>query len=97
MDEAFDREQKLHSLPARLGKAHALQMAACLHVVAFLSLYALWRDEFHTFGAFVWLMSISVAFIWQHKAAPRDPELAFFKKKGAIGFLVFGLVWAGIA
>ncbi len=96
MDEAFDREHKLHSLPARLGKAHALQLAVCLHVVAFLSLYALWRDEFYTFTSLVWLLAIGVAFVWQHKVAPRDPETAFFKINGAIGFLVFGLIWAGI-
>lgn len=97
MDEAFDRKHGLHSLPARYGKAHALQMSLCLHVVAFLSLYALWRDLFHSASSLIWLLAVGAAFVWQHKVASRDPELAFFKINGAIGFLVLGLVWSGIA
>jgi 4-hydroxybenzoate polyprenyltransferase len=97
LDEDFDRKHGLHSLPARLGKAYALQMSLCLHVVAFLSLYALWRDLFHTVFSFIWLLAVGVAFVWQHKVAARDPELAFFKINAVIGFLVLGLVWAGIA
>ncbi len=97
MDEVFDRQQGLHSLPARLGKAHALQLSACLHAVAFLSLYALWRDHFHTFASFVWLLVVGLALIWEQLAAGRNPEFAFFKLNGAIGFFVFLLVWGGVS
>ena len=96
MDEAFDRREGLHSLPVKMGKKHALQVAVMLHVVAFLSLYALWRDQFGTIGSLVWLIATGAALAWEHIVADRDPEFAFFKLNGAIGFLVFGLVLQGI-
>ena len=35
-------------------------------------------------------------FLWQHAIAARNPEFAFFQLNGVIGFLVFGMVLAGI-
>ncbi|MBI4597840.1 MAG: UbiA family prenyltransferase [Candidatus Omnitrophica bacterium] len=95
MDEAFDRAEGLHALPARLGKAKALQTALVLHIWAFVALASLWRGQLHTGASLWWLLAIGVAFIWQHAIADRNPEFAFFKLNGLIGFLVFGMVWSG--
>jgi 4-hydroxybenzoate polyprenyltransferase len=96
MDEAFDREAGLHSLPAELGKRKSLQVAANLHAMAFLSLYMLWLMELHTPGAFAWLAAIGGLLIWQHLVAERRPEFAFFQLNGVLGFLVLGFVLAGV-
>jgi len=95
MDEAFDREFGLHSLPARFGKRRALLIAALLHVGAFLSLVALWRSQLHSPLALLWLGAVGALFIWQHAVAERRPEFAFFHLNGVIGFLVLGFVFAG--
>ena len=96
MDEAFDREAGLHSLPAWLGSRKALGVAALLHGAAFYMLYELWRTQLGGTGAsLAWLAAIGALFLWQHAIAARNPELAFFKLNSAIGFLVLGFVWAG--
>ena len=96
MDEAFDRKAGLHSLPARIGKRPALRVAAVLHAAAFLSLYVLWRRELYSPVALWWLVGVGVLFIWQHAVAERRPEFAFFNVNGAVGFLVFAMVLAGM-
>ncbi|MBI3312378.1 MAG: 4-hydroxybenzoate octaprenyltransferase [Candidatus Omnitrophica bacterium] len=96
MDEAFDREFGLHSLPVRLGRRRALRVATVLHSVAFLALFALWRTRLHSPISMAWLVGIGALFLWQHAIADRNPEFAFFQLNGAIGFLVFGFVLAGI-
>ena len=96
MDEAFDRETGLHSLPARLGKRKSLQVAAAWHAMAFLSLGMLWLTELHTPAAFAWLAAIGALLIWQHAVAERRPEFAFFRLNGLLGFLVLGFVLAGV-
>ena len=95
MDEAFDREADLHSLPARLGKREALRVAVIMHALAFFTLVMLWHSQLHTLSALLWLMGISVLFIWQHAVAERRPEFAFFLLNGILGFLVLGCVFAG--
>ena len=92
MDEAVDRREGLHSLPARWGKRPALRVAALLHALAFLALCALWRTQLTSPLALVWLAGIGALFIWQHAAAERRPEFAFFQLNGLLGFLVLGFV-----
>ena len=95
MDETFDRTAGLHSLPARLGKAGALCVAALLHLGAFVSLGLMWHRQRAADAALWWLGALGVVFLWQHAVAARNPEFAFFKLNGALGFLVFGFVCAG--
>ena len=95
MDEAFDRESGLHSLPARLGRGRALQVAEILHAAAFLCLYLLWRTQLLAPASLWWLAGIGALFIWQHSVAARKPEFAFFHLNAILGFAVFGFVWAG--
>ena len=96
MDEAFDRQAGLHALPARLGKQRALGMAAILHAVAFLALAILWQDQLYSPIAFRWLFGVGALLVWQHMIAERNPEFAFFQLNGAVGFLVLGMVLAGM-
>lgn len=96
LDEAFDRQASLHSLPARLGKKPALRIAAVLHFGAFVSLCAMWYKQLYQDAALVWLALIGVLLVWQHVVAERRPEFAFFQLNGVLGFLVFGFVASGI-
>ena len=96
MDEAFDRASGLHSLPARLGTAAALQVASACHALAFLALVLLWRSQLHSLPALIWLLAVGALFIWQHLIAECRPEFAFFQLNGILGFLVFGFVVSGM-
>ena len=96
MDEAFDREFGLHSLPARIGKQPALRVAAVVHALAFLALTSMWFTELPSNGALWWLAAIGALFIWQHAIAARKPAFAFFQLNGILGFAVLGFVLAGI-
>ena len=96
MDEAFDRAEGLHSLPAWLGKQPALRIAALLHLLAFSALAILWHTQLRSPIALAWLLGIGILFLWQHAVALRNPEFAFFQLNGLLGFLVFGFIVAGI-
>ncbi len=92
LDEAFDRTHGLHSLPARFGAPRALRIAACLHGVALIALWALWHTQLHSLHSFLWLVGVGVLFIWQHAIATRRPAFAFFPLNGLVGCFVFALV-----
>ena len=96
MDEAFDREHQLHSLPVALGKRPALFLASLIHLAAFVCLWMVWRAQVRTMVALWWLAAIGALFIWQHAVAEKKPEFAFFQLNGVLGFLVFGFVLAGV-
>ena len=82
--------------PARVGQKRALRIAALLHGLALLALYVLWRTDLYSPVALWWLIGVGVLFIWQHAVAERDPAFAFFQLNGVLGFLVLGLVLAGM-
>ena len=95
MDETFDREAGVHSLPARVGRRRALWIAEALHALAFACLVALWHSQLRTPIALAWLTAIGGLFIWQHAIAARRPDFSFFQLNSALGFLVLGFVAAG--
>ena len=96
MDEAFDRQAGLHSLPARLGKRRALSVAFILHAAAFLALVILWREQLRSPAALACLVGLGALFVWQHAVAEKNPEFAFFRLNSLIGFFVFGLICSGV-
>ena len=96
MDEAFDREFGLRSLPAKIGKRPALRAAALLHLLALTALYQLWKTQLHGALAPAWLAAVAALLVWQHAIAERRPAFAFFQINAIVGFAVLGLIFAGI-
>ena len=71
-DEAFDRAQKLFSIPVWLGKTHALRLARVLHALgAFLVCWAGWWGQF---GYLYWAgAALFIAMLWyQHSLVKPD-------------------------
>lgn len=95
LDEAFDREAGLHSLPARLGRAGALRAAAVTHAVAFGALAALTVGVLAGGLAYALLAVVGGLLLLEHLYA-HQTDLAFFKINTVVGCAVFALVWAGI-
>jgi 4-hydroxybenzoate polyprenyltransferase len=98
-DAAFDQAEGLHSIPARLGVARSLRVAAACHAVMFALLVALGFASPHL-GAvyFAGLGAVGLLLVYQH-ALVRPDDLsrvnrAFFHVNGVIsvGLLVLVLV-----
>lgn len=93
-DEEFDRENKLNSIPAWLGKKNALKVSALLHVMAivFLSLPYIYSDLswFYLAGVLFFILLL----IYQHQLVSPDDlskvNRAFFTTNG-IASVVFSL------
>lgn len=94
-DEEFDRQHKLHSIPAALGKARALRVSELLHVLS-----AAFVIGAGIYGEFGWLYWIGVAvfcgmLVYQHSIVkPNDlrrVNLAFMTANGiaSVVFAVF--------
>ncbi len=96
MDEGFDRKAGLHSMPARMGKHKALMAATKIHALALFCMTVLWARQLVPGWSTVFLVATAVLFFWQHAIAHRNPAFAFFKLNGVLGFVVFGLVAAGV-
>jgi len=65
-DEAFDKEEQLHSIPAALGRKNALNLSVFLHVLSALSVITTLF-----FIPFTWIYYVGIAFfcamlIYQH-------------------------------
>jgi len=95
LDEEFDRLHHLHSIPAIFGKKKALQISALLHAAAFGSLVALFFTSLYSSIALPFLVLSGVLLYLEQKKS-NDVELAFFKINAVEGFVVFGMVLAGI-
>jgi 4-hydroxybenzoate polyprenyltransferase len=95
LDEAHDREARIHSLPARYGRRTALRIARAMHVVAWLSLAALvaWRLAWPFAVAPLFLVGAFLA--WEHRRAD-DLDLAFFRINVWVGFAALVTVIAGL-
>jgi len=98
-DAAFDKAEGLHSVPARLGVARSLRVAAACHAVMFGLLVALGFASPHL-GAvyFAGLAAVGLLLVYQH-ALVRPDDLsrvnrAFFHVNGVIsvGLLLLVLV-----
>ncbi len=91
-DIGFDRDQGLHSLPARLGPKRAMQVSSFLHVLTMA-----WLGAVHvSFGLhpvfLLFLAAIGVLLILEHwMVKPRDLSrinLAFFHINSAVSLLL---------
>lgn len=66
-DEAFDRDQGLHSIPARLGARRALGVARLLHFLAVVLFFGLWALELFPLGA-IYLIGVGGMAVLLHFA-----------------------------
>jgi 4-hydroxybenzoate polyprenyltransferase len=92
-DVAFDRAAGLHSLPARLGVARALQVARALHVVAVMLLALVYRlaplHPIYLAG----VAGVAALLVYEHSLVSADDlsrvDAAFFAVNGwiSIGYL----------
>jgi len=93
-DEEFDKENKLYSIPASLGKAKALRVSEVLHVLsAICALYAGWSGNFgwlYWTGAVIFIGML----VYQHSIVkPNDlrrVNIAFMTANG-IASVVFAI------
>ncbi len=97
-DESFDRQNKLHSIPAALGKQKALFVSEILHVLATVCLVI--AGLHGEFGLFYWLGTAAFAgmLLYQHSIVKPDDlrkvNLAFMTANGvaSIVFAVFVII-----
>ena len=96
-DAEFDRQSRLHSLPARLGIPGALRLAAASHVVMLGCLAGLWYAAHLGIVFGVGVVAVSSLLIYEHSLVrPNDlarVNLAFFHVNAVIsvGLLVLGV------
>ena len=99
-DADFDREQGLHSVPARFGLEGALRIAAFAHVnTALFFLLGGWSAGLTWPWYAVWAV-ISAILCWEHRCIKADDltkvNMAFFTLNGVISVVVLGGVVLGI-
>ena len=99
-DVDVDREQGLHSFPARFGIAAALQLARGCHVVTLALLAGV--GAWFGLGWPFWfgLLVAASLFIWEHMLVRPDDlsrvDIAFFNMNGYISVTVLASVLAGL-
>lgn len=92
-DRDFDRQQKLHSIPARFGIPNALAFSSALHVVTLASLVAL--GCLMSLGSFFWCGAtiVGAALVYEHKLVKPDDlskiNAAFFTTNGVVSIIAF--------
>lgn len=96
-DAAFDRDNQLNSVPARLGIKAALIVSAALHVVTVTSLVLLpWTVPLGP-AYLLGVALIGVVLVYEHAIVkPSDLSRinkAFFDLNGYVSLLFFGFVW----
>lgn len=99
-DEAFDREERLFSIPVRLGRARALVLGRLVHLACALILIVTVSHQYAHYGEFGGLSLFAGAVFlsllgYQHTlVAPHDLsriDLAFFTTNGMASIIFGGL------
>lgn len=99
-DVEFDREQNLHSIPARFGIPTSLTLAAFSHVItAIFFLLAGWSAGLSLWWYVIWA-GVALLLFWEHHiVSPEDMSrvnMAFFTLNGAVSAVVLGGVLLGL-
>lgn len=97
-DEAFDKEQQLHSIPSKVGKTKALRISELLHVLS--AACVMYAGIYGHFGTCYWIgVGIFCALlIYQHLLVkPNDlskVNMAFFTTNGiaSVVFAIFVII-----
>jgi 4-hydroxybenzoate polyprenyltransferase len=95
LDERFDREEGLHSLPAFLGRPRALRASAALHAAAFASLGLVYFFYMRSSAALFTLFGLGALLYLEHASA-ENVDLAFFKINAVLSFGVLAFVAMGV-
>jgi len=95
LDETFDRERGLYSLPACYGKRKALAASSLLHAAAFGSLIILYIGWLRSGAALVTLFAVGALLYLEHLQA-QDVDTSFFKINAILGFGVLGIIVLGV-
>jgi 4-hydroxybenzoate polyprenyltransferase len=95
LDELFDRHNNLYSFSSKYGRERALRISAILHGAAFGVLVLLFVFYIRALVALPFLLASGYLLYLEHRRAD-DVELAFFKINAVVGFVVFGMVVAGV-
>jgi 4-hydroxybenzoate polyprenyltransferase len=101
-DAGFDREEGLHSLPARFGVAPALLLARAMHAVAVLLLLAVyWLAPLHPLYL-VGVAGVAILLAWEHSLVRADDlsrVMHAFNLNGwvSLGYFAFTLAAAWLA
>ncbi len=94
-DEAIDRAEKLHSIPAALGRRNALVISRCSHLLTALLFLAVGlTGHFHTLYWLGFSAALLLLLIEQSLVSVRDISkinIAFMTANGLIG-LIFGRI-----
>jgi len=94
LDEAFDRTNGVHSLPAALGTARALVVSRACHLAGFAVLAGWAWTRWPAPAVGLALAAVAVGLAWQ-QASARNVDLAFFRINAGLGFVVLAVVLAG--
>lgn len=95
LDEMFDRENHLYSFSSKYGRQKAIRISGILHVFAFASLVLLFTLYLRALAALPFLLVSGYLLYLEQKRAD-DVEMAFFKINVVLGFVVLGMVVAGV-
>lgn len=96
-DTDFDKQSRLHSIPARLGIPGALRLAAFSHVLMLACLAGLWYQAHLGIIFGVGVVAVAILLIYEHSLVrPNDlarVNLAFFHVNAiiSVGLLVLGM------
>jgi len=100
-DEAFDRGEGLHSIPARFGVRRALGIARGLHVLAFIFLVGV--GGVLSLHPFYWagLLVVLGLLVWQHALLHPDDlsrlGMAFFNANGILSVVYLAVILTCVA
>jgi 4-hydroxybenzoate polyprenyltransferase len=96
-DTDFDRQKRLHSIPARLGIPRALRLAAFSHLLMLACLGGLWYQANMRFIFGAGIIAVAALLIYEHSLVRPDDltrvNLAFFHVNTliSVGLLVLGM------
>ena len=99
LDQGFDRESGIFSMPALLGTEKALRVSRIFHFIAAGFLGALVQSYLHQPLSFLFLGLAGGLLLLSHWKVSTEPlgpsviDFAFFKVNAALGFVVFLLIF----
>lgn len=97
-DVDFDREQKLHSLPVRLGVRGSLRLALCSHLLTMICLFGFWQAAGLGTIFLIGIIAVCLLLAYEHWLVRPDNltrvNTAFFHVNAVIslGLLILGAI-----